>query len=116
MNITQISPDNAAMRELGERLARHRLNRNQTQEALADEAGISRRTLIRLESGESVQTTSLIRVLRAHGLLQNLDALVPAPALSPIQQARLQGKVRKRASSPDKELPEQDTWSWGDEK
>lgn len=116
MDISQSSADDAVMVELGDRLARYRLNRNQTQNALAIEAGISKRTLIRLEKGESVQITSLIRVLRAHGLLQNLDALVPPPALSPVQQAKQHGKVRKRASSPDDEPEEKEgTWSWGDE-
>lgn len=116
MDITKDSADDAVMIELGDRLARYRLNRNQTQAAFATEAGLSKRTLIRLENGEPVQITSLIRVLRAHGLLQNLDALVPPPALSPIQQAKQHGKVRKRASSPDDEPKEKEgTWSWGDE-
>ncbi|WP_228148027.1 helix-turn-helix transcriptional regulator [Roseibium algicola] len=103
------------MRELGDRLSRYRLNRDLTQEALADEAGISKRTLMRLEDGESVQATSLIRALRAHGLLQNFDALVPPPPLSPIQQAKQHGKTRKRASSPQEEPREKGTWSWGDD-
>ncbi|MEJ8567669.1 helix-turn-helix transcriptional regulator [Elongatibacter sediminis] len=111
----QNTSDDAAIRELGERLARYRLNRNQTQSALAEEAGISQRTLIRLEHGESVQITSLIRVLRAHGLLHNLDALVPAPPPSPIQQVKLQGRVRQRASSRESKRREKASWSWGDE-
>lgn len=115
MDIRQGSADDAVMKELGDRLARYRLNRNQTQAALAEEAGVSKRTLIRLENGESVQITSLIRVLRAHGLLQNFDAVVPPPAFSPIQQAKLHGKIRKRASSPDEEAQEKkEIWSWGD--
>ncbi len=115
MKISQESSDEAVLKELGERLSRYRLNHDLTQEALAEEAGISKRTLIRLEDGEPVQATNLIRVLRAHGLLQNFDALVPAPALSPIQQAKLQGKTRKRASSPQEETEEKNSWSWGDE-
>ncbi len=115
MQMSQNSSDEAVLKELGNRLSRYRLNRDLTQEALAEEAGISKRTLIRLEDGEPVQATNLIRVLRAHGLLQNFDALVPEPALSPIQQAKLQGKARKRASSPREDTEENSSWSWGDD-
>lgn len=114
MKISQSSSDEAILRELGDRLSRYRLNRDLTQEVLAEEAGISKRTLMRLEDGEPVQATNLIRVLRAHGLLQNFDALVPVPPLSPIQQAKQHGKTRQRASSPLEERPEKGIWSWGD--
>ncbi len=115
MQISQSSSDEAVLRELGARLSRYRLNRDLTQEALAEEAGISKRTLMRLEDGEPVQATNLLRVLRAHGLLQNFDALVPAPPLSPIQQVKQHGKTRQRASSPQEKPQERDTWSWGDD-
>ena len=65
--------DEAALAELGHRLARYRLDRNLTQQALAKEAGIHKNTLVRLEGGGSTQSKSLIRVLRALGLLENLD-------------------------------------------
>lgn len=57
--------DAAVLAELGERLARLRLQRNLTQAQLAREAGVSKRTLIRLERGESSQVTNLIRVVRS---------------------------------------------------
>ena len=103
------------MQALGRRLARHRLNRNLTQSALAAQAGVSTLTVQRIERGHSLQATNLIRILRALGLLDNLDALVPEPAVSPIQQARMRGRIRQRASSrPGKpEAPAE--WSWGAE-
>jgi transcriptional regulator with XRE-family HTH domain len=97
---------------LGQRLARYRLNRDQTQAALADESGISLRTLIRLENGQPVQFTNLIRVLRALGLLANLDAVVPEPAVSPVQQVRQRGRVRKRASGQPVQADRSERWSW----
>tara|TARA_R110002124_G_scaffold183401_4_gene350820 strand:+ start:51438 stop:51788 length:351 start_codon:yes stop_codon:yes gene_type:complete len=115
MKLTQDSSDKATLKELGDRLSRYRLNRNQTQEALAEEAGVSLRTLIRIEGGESVQLTNLIRVLRALGLLGNLEALIPSPPLSPIQQVRMQGKQRQRASSAPDEPDRKKPWTWGDE-
>jgi len=112
---TEILSDAAALEELGRRIARHRLNRNLTQEALATEAGISTPTLQRMERGRSSQTSNLVRVLRALDLIENLDALIPEPAMSPVQQARMQGRARRRASSPGKEQ-EKGPWSWEDDK
>jgi putative transcriptional regulator len=99
MNFNLSLSDTAVLRELGSRLAQYRLNQNLTQERLAHEAGISLRTLTRIENGEPSQTSNVLRLLRALGLLDNLDALVPAPAVSPIEQLKLKGKVRQRASS-----------------
>jgi transcriptional regulator with XRE-family HTH domain len=107
--------DEATLAELGERIARMRLNRNLTQADLAAEAGVSLRTLQRLEGGESTQLVNLIRTLRALALLDNLDALVPAPAASPLQQVRTGGKERRRASPRSETRRPQAPWTWGDE-
>ncbi len=113
--ISQNDSDGAILKELGDRLSRYRLNRNLTQDLLAKEAGVSKRTLIRIEGGQSVSIDNLIRVLRAQNLLGNLDALVPAPPASPIQQAKLHGKRRQRASTPSSKPSDPEPWSWGDE-
>lgn len=108
--------DSALLGTLGERLAEARLARNRTQADLAREAGISRRTLVRLEAGESTQLTNLIRVLRALGLVGNLDALVPAPAPSPLAEFRDEEARRQRATgrrAAEAESP--GGWTWGDE-
>lgn len=108
--------DSAILARLGERIAQRRIERDLTQPQLAREAGISKRTLVRLEGGESTQLTSLIRVLRALGLLENLDRLVPPPAASPLEQLKAQEKRRKRASGKGAVAPETDPeWTWGDE-
>ncbi len=106
--------DDALLEQLGERLLQYRLNRNMTQAVLAKEAGVSERTINRVEHGHSTQLSNLIRLLRSLGLLGNMDALVPEPAMSPIQQMKLQGKARKRAS-PSSEREEGEAWSWGDD-
>ncbi len=107
--------DKSVQAMLGERLARQRLQRNLTQAQLAKEAGISLRTLIRLESGESSQLTNLIRVIRALGLLRNLDAFVPAPVPSPVEQVRSRAKERRRASGGSKGAGPSGAWAWGDD-
>lgn len=107
--------DKAILAEIGDRLARYRLRRNLTQGELAREAGVSKRTVVRIEGGESTQSTNLIRVIRALGLLENFDAFIPPPAPSPLEQLRTQGKERKRASSKPKKPPQSKAakkWSW----
>lgn len=103
--------DTSVLQELGSRLAQYRLNQNLTQQALAWEAGISLRTLNRIECGEPSQTANVLRVLRVLGLLDNMEALVPETPVSPIQQLRLKGKLRQRASSAAP-LPAPEPWNW----
>jgi len=107
--------DAAVLAELGDRFSRLRLQRNLTQAQLAREAGVSKRTLIRMENGESSQVTNLIRVVRALGLLGNLDAFVPPPLASPIDQLRSRAKERRRASPRAKKNGPPTKWTWGDE-
>ena len=78
MQLSDLLTDEAVLAELGERIARHRLDRQLTQTALAKEAGISKRTLERMEAGASVQLVNLIRVCRALGLLARLAQALPA--------------------------------------
>jgi transcriptional regulator with XRE-family HTH domain len=106
----------AFLRELGGRLARVRLDRNLTQRELADQAGVSKRTVERLESGAAAtQLSGFFRVCRALGLLERFDALVPDPLPSPIVQLKLRGKVRRRASSAIASARPSKRWTWGDE-
>ena len=116
MRLSKQLTDEGVLRELGSRLAAARLARNLTQAALAEEAGVSKRTLERLESGEVVaRLSAFVRVIRALGLIDRLDALVPAPAPSPVEQLKLAGRQRKRASGPraeGKRAPRK--WKWGD--
>lgn len=115
MKITEDLSDQATLTELGTRIARHRLNKNMTQQALAMEAGVSTPTIQRLENGASTQLSNFVRVLRALNLLEQIDRLVPEPAVSPVQQAKMSGKVRQRASHSSKVEEPAPQWSWGDE-
>ena len=118
MRFSEGNSDDAILKELGQRIAQYRLNRNLTQNALADEAGVSKRTIIRVENGDSTQASNLLRILRALRLLGNMEALIPEPPASPIQQAKMQGKRRQRASAHSKTSKESTTkepWSWENE-
>ena len=101
---------------LGQRLAAIRLDQNLTQEALAVRAGVSRSTVRRLEAGESTQLTNLVRVLRALGILANLESVAPAPDVRPMRALEGSAGERRRASSPSRRGPDAPRrWSWGDE-
>ena len=117
--MSQFLPGLNILEELGERVARHRLNKNLTQEELAEQAGVGTATLKRLEHGSSsTQLSNLISVLRVLGLDQNLELLVPDVPPSPVQMAKMQKKnarqrARKRKNSPLKDVDP--TWTWGDD-
>jgi transcriptional regulator with XRE-family HTH domain len=119
MKIERYLTDEAVLSELGSRLQRTRLERNLTQRELAEEAGVERKAVQRIEAGESVKLASFIRVLRALGLLDALDRLVPEPTPSPIELLKLHGRRRQRASGARRtHAPAQDPsapWRWGDE-
>ena len=107
------------LEEFGFRIARHRLNKNLTQEELANRAGISVATLKRIEHGStSTLLINMINVLRALGLGQNMEMLVPEVPPSPIQLANLQSRVRQRAGRKRKPNTDVDspTWTWSDGK
>jgi transcriptional regulator with XRE-family HTH domain len=115
MEIRSEFTDELILQELGERLARTRLEGDLTQAQLANRAGISKRTLERLESGAaSTQLTTFIRICRALGLVPRFDAFVPQPVASPMEQVKLQGRKRKRASGTRVEKTARKKWTWGE--
>ena len=94
MHLDEIMTDAAVLAELGRRLERHRLARNWTQAEMALQAGGGQATVQRAERGESVQMTSMIKLLRALELLGGLDLAIPESIDLPI--ARLEREQRKR--------------------
>ena len=82
---------------LGERLKQARLNQDLTQLQLAELAGVSRRSVLNAEKGNT-QLSTFVALLIALGLADNLHHMIPAPELSPVQLAKLHGKRRQRAS------------------
>jgi len=115
MKISDLLTDEAILAEIGERIARRRLDLELTQAALAEQAGIAKRTLERVEAGHSAQMSSFIRILRVLDALPGLDRMLPEARPGPMDLLKRKGKVRQRASGRRASNEPKKPWSWGDE-
>jgi DNA-binding XRE family transcriptional regulator len=88
----------SGQRRIGEHLATWRKLRQLTAAQVADRAGISRHTVMRLENGEGVSTENLLRVARSLGVLDTLVA-----ALDPY--ATDLGRLRSQEALPERVRP-----------
>ena len=94
------------------------MERNWTQADLGRLAGVGQATVQRAEHGASVQMTSMIRLLRALGLLEALDVAIPESIDLPIAQLERERSDRKRArarAEPGRHSRLTDPWAWGDQ-
>ncbi|MDO8297693.1 MAG: helix-turn-helix domain-containing protein [Caulobacter sp.] len=116
MKITNLTTDDAALAEFGRRIAEARLARQMTQAQFARAAGVSKRTIERLEDAGSIQLGNLIRCLRALDKLDGLERLLPETPANPIALLERHGKARQRAR-PDAEAGPASAapWTWDDE-
>jgi len=114
MTIDSLMADSAVLQELGHRLARRRIAQEFTQEDLANEAGISKRTLERLEAGQPSQFLTVVRVLRALNMLDLLESAIPESTTRPMETLKLKGKQRQRVSVKKQKQSVDDDWVWGD--
>lgn len=86
------------LKEIGARIRKERLNQNITQEVLARRAGVSRRLVLDLEMGRGCGLGAFVELLRALRKIDQLDAFLPDPGISPLLLAKLKGRERQRAS------------------
>jgi transcriptional regulator with XRE-family HTH domain len=87
------------LKEFGTRLKQQRASRNIDQGTLAYESGVSLRTLSRLENGHGASFEAVIKVMRALGILDRLELMLPGTDISPVQRAKTRThKPRQRAS------------------
>ncbi len=83
--------------QLGTSLRRLRLDRNLEQATLAERAGISLRSLQRLELGQGSTTHTLLSVLRALDREDWLKTVAPVATINPLTMPRT-AKPRQRAA------------------
>ncbi|NQZ32777.1 MAG: helix-turn-helix transcriptional regulator [Oceanospirillaceae bacterium] len=111
MSFNRLTP-HAIAEALGDRMKTARLNANLTQKALAKAAGVSLKAVTNGEKGKST-LESMIAILIALELTEQLNSFIPKPEISPIALMKLQGKKRKRAASPSKSnSPSKSTSTW----
>jgi transcriptional regulator with XRE-family HTH domain len=121
MKLQDLQRDDAVLVELGRRLAQWRIDGGMTQAALAKRAGVGKRTLERVEAGETTQAGTLIRLIRALGLLARLDGLFPEPEVRPRLVVK-EGRERRRRAPRKKPGGSGEAgaaagpWRWGDER
>jgi transcriptional regulator with XRE-family HTH domain len=99
MKITPTLSDDAILTELGARLTRLRLDRNLTQAQVAEQAGVAKRTVERIEAGGGAQLANFVRICRVLDIVASLDDLIPAASTSPLAMLKNKGAPRKRAST-----------------
>lgn len=82
---------------LGEQFRKLRIRAEFDQQQLAERAGISAGALKNLESGKGSSLKTLVKVCRALGRTDWLQALAPRIAVSPLQMLRAsKGRERQR--------------------
>ncbi len=115
MKISGLLSDDAILAEIGERVAHRRLELQLTQADLADQAGVAKRTVERIEAGTSAQTLNVIRIFRVLDILPGLDQIIPEAGPGPIDLLKRKGKLRLRASKRHRSEQSGKPWTWGED-
>ena len=93
--------DKSIAAEIGRRIEQLRLEKNLTQQQLADEIGLSRVSYRKLAQGKG-KLENIIAVLRALDKLDLVENFIPETTFSPMEQLKLKGKQRQRATGSHK--------------
>ena len=64
------------IKDLGQKIKIYRIMSEMSQQDLEDKSGVSKRSISRLEQGESVQVDNLFKIIIALGLGENIELLV----------------------------------------
>ena len=100
--------------QLVEKIKLYRVSKGITQQELEEMSGVSKRSISRLELGNSVQLDNLFKILLALDLGDNIDSLVPSINKRPSYYIASEKKQPlKRASKSRKTVTT--SFSWGDE-
>lgn len=99
------------IKELGQKIKTYRIMKEMSQQDLEDKTGVSKRSISRLEQGESVQVDNLFKILLALELGDNIELLVPDQTKRPSfyleKTADKSKRVRKKIKKSE--------FKWGDE-
>lgn len=99
------------IKELGQKIKTYRIMKEMSQQDLEDKTGVSKRSISRLEQGESVQVDNLFKLLLGLELGDNIELLVPDQTKRPSfyleKTADKPKRVRKKIKKSE--------FKWGDE-
>ena len=112
MKITGVESNIFILEELGIRIKDARIAISMTQKEMALKAGISEKTVERIEKGENVKIENLLNIFRVLNFLQNFEILIPEQEV--LIEEMMDKKKRKRASR-KKEAMNNSDWKWGEE-
>lgn len=104
MSLPQRLTTSEILAELGRNIRSVRIQRGMEQGLLAERAGISTSALSHLENGHGSTLQSFVRVLRALGLDNGLNKLVPGAVFDPLSITR-DAALRQRARYTRKKQP-----------
>lgn len=96
MNFDSMS-NQAIATEVGHRITQLRLEKNLTQQQVADEIGMSRMGYGKLEKGAG-KFENIIATLRVLDRMDLIENFIPESSFSPMEQLKLKGKQRLRAT------------------
>ena len=90
------------MYSINEKVKNYRISYPLTQKELADKSGVSLRTIQLFEGGADIKLSNFMAILKALGLENNIDVLVPDVTQRPsyqVQQIYLKKRVRKKSDN-----------------
>lgn len=99
------------IQELGQKIKAYRIMKEMSQQDLEDKTGVSKRSISRLEQGESVQLDNLFKILLALDLGENIELLVPDQTKRPSFYLEKPYDRPKRV----RKKTEKSEFKWGDE-
>lgn len=89
--------NNEILELIGKKLQEYRVSKNISQKQLSEITGVSRSRISDIENGSPSSMVSLIEIMRALKILDNIELLIPAVVKSPREVLKETLKKRKRA-------------------
>lgn len=105
--------EKSVLEEIGNRVRAHRIALNLSRDVFAAQAGVGKNTLVRLETGLSVNLSHLIKVLLQFGFAESLINIFPDYNQSPMMLLRESQEFPKRKRASRKKKSSANTpWVW----
>lgn len=101
--------------KIGNKIKQYRLSLNLTQFDVASRCRLSTRTISRIENGEDVKVSVLVKIINGLNLGDNFDMLIPQAGLNykAIYENR---RSPKRARVNRKTSQSSTSWVWGEDR